>query len=128
MNIPTNSIIASGPVIIENNKVLLNREKKNGEITKWFFPGGEVEDFDIGLEQACQREVKEEMGIEVKIIKPLKPVLIKENDRLIVLIHYLAKRIGEIQPGENIAEWDWIDINNLPDNCADNVYEVIKSL
>ncbi len=128
MIIPPNSIIASGPVIIENNKVLLNKEKKNGEITKWFFPGGEVEDFDNDLESACRREVKEEMGIEIEIIKPLKPILLKQGDRLIILIHYLAKRIGEIQPDENIAQWDWIDIDNLPDDCADNVYEVIKSL
>ncbi len=128
MNIPPNSIIASGPVIIENNKVLLVKERKHNKITQWFFPGGEVEDFDAGLEQACRRETKEEMGIEIEIIKPLKTILLKQNNKLIILIHYLAKRIGEIQPGKNIIQWDWIDINNLPDDCADNVYEVIKSL
>ena len=58
MILPPKTIIASGPVIIEDNKVLLNRENKNGQITEWFFPGGEVEDFDISLEEACKREVK----------------------------------------------------------------------
>ncbi len=43
-----------------------------------------------------------------------------------ILIHYLAKRIGEIKPGENIVEWDWFDINKLPENSAPNVIEVIK--
>ena len=128
MKLPANSIIASGPVIIENNKVLLNREQKENGITPWMFPGGEVEDFDKSLEEACQREVREEMGIEVEIIKSLKPILLYQNERVIILIHYLAKRIGEITPGQDIAEWAWHDIKNLPDNCTPNVYKVIEEI
>ena len=128
MQLPPNSIIASGPVIIENNKVLLNREYKPDGISLWMFPGGEVEDFDASLEDACQREVKEEMGIEVEIIKPLKPIMLHAGEKIIILIHYLAKRVGDIQPGKETAEWAWHDLNNLPDNCAPNVYEIIKNL
>jgi ADP-ribose pyrophosphatase YjhB (NUDIX family) len=128
MNLLSNSIIASGPVIIENNKVLLNRENKPEGISPWMFPGGEVENFDKSLEDTCQREVMEEMGIEVKIIKPLRPIMINKGDRVIILIHYLAERIGEIKPGLEIAEWNWWDTDNLPDNCAHNVYEIINDL
>jgi len=128
MQLPIGSIIASGPVIIENNKVLLNREKKESGISQWMFPGGEVEDFDSSLEDACRREVKEEMGIDVEIIKPLKPIILKKDGKVIVLIHFLARRTGEISPGPETAEWAWHDIDNLPENCAPNVYEVIKSL
>ncbi len=130
MNLPAQTIIASGPVIIEDGKVLLNKEQKDdGRITPWLFPGGEVESFDISLEDACKREVMEEMGIEIEIIQPLKPMLVFRPDqpeKLVILIHYLAKRIGEIKPGSNIVEWEWFDINNLPENCAPNVIEVIK--
>ena len=128
MNLPKNSIIVSGPVIIENGKVLLNREQKLDGETPWFFPGGEVEDFDQSLEDVCKREVKEEMGIDVEIIKPLRPVMLQKDGRVIILIHYLAKRIGEVKPGENIVEWDWHDINNLPENCAQNVTVIINDL
>lgn len=130
MYLPAETIIASGPIIIENGKVLLNKEKKeDSRITPWLFPGGEVESFDITLEDACKREVMEEMGIEVEIIRPLKPMLVFRPDhpeKLVILIHYLAKRIGEIKPGKNILEWDWFDINNLPNDCAPNVFEVIR--
>ena len=127
MNLPPNSIIASGPVIIENDKVLLNRERKGEKISPWFFPGGEVENFAEDLTQACRREVKEEMGIDIEIIKPLNTTLRKLDDNsIVVLVHYLAKRIGEINPGSNIVEWDWHDMRNLPENCAPNVFEVIK--
>ncbi len=128
MNLPENSIIASGPVIIENNKVLLNKENKQGGLSPWMFPGGEVEEFDKSLEDACRREVKEEMGIEVEILKPLSPIMIQSNGRVIILIHYLSKRIGDVNPGPEIAEWAWVDTSNLPDDCAPNVYEIIKEI
>lgn len=126
MILPPNSIIASGPVIIENNKVLLNKEKKPEGITPWMIPGGEMENFDISLENACLREVKEEMGIDIEILKPLLPVLLHKDGRVIILIHFLAKRIGEIKPGVDIIEWGWHNIDNLPPDCAPNVCEVIK--
>ncbi len=121
-------IIASGSVIIENNKVLLNKEQKDYGVTPWLFPGGRVEDFDASLEETCRREVKEEMGIKIDIIKPLRTLLTRKNDKIYVLVHYLAKRIGEIKPGADVVEWNWFDINNLPAGCAENVYEVIKDL
>jgi mutator protein MutT len=128
MHLPPNTIIASGPVIIENGRVLLNREQKEEYVTDWLFPGGEVEDFDSTLEEACTREVKEEMGIEIQILKPLRPILFKHEDRVIILIHFLAERIGEITPGAGIVEYAWHDIHNLPDNCAPNVYDIIHDI
>lgn len=129
MKLPVETIMASGPVIIEDGKVLLNKEKKGEKISPWFFPGGEVEEFDITLEEACIREAKEEMGINVHIIKPLRPILIprpEQPDQLVILIHFLAKRSGEITPGDNVVDWAWHDIHNLPDDCAPNVSLVIN--
>ena len=130
MHLPPETIIASGPVIIENGKVLLNREiKTDGEPSPLFmFPGGTVENFYLTLEETARREVKEEMGIEIEIIKSLRTLIVKrpDKDRLAVLVHYLAKRIGEIKPGPETVEWDWFDINNLPDNCTENVKIIIN--
>ena len=131
MNYPK-IIIASGPVIIENNKVLLNQ---HGDKNMWKFPGGRLENFEFddwnnSLEETARREVKEEMGIGIKIIKPLKTMCVPRPghaDEYVVLVHFLAERIGEIIPGEDIEKWDWIDINNLPDNCAPNVKVVLSS-
>ena len=122
------SFIASGPVIIENEKVLLIKEYKKENISPWMFPGGRVEDYEKTLEETCKREVKEEMDIEIEITKPLRPILVKKENEVFVLIHYLAKRIGEIKPGKEIADWGWHDINNLPEDCANNVYQIINDL
>jgi len=131
MNLPPNSIIASGPVIIEDGKVLLNKEKKEYGSDLWMFPGGMVEDFDIPLEETCRREVMEEMGIDVKIIKPLQTRVVHrigKEESIAVLVHFLAERIGEINPGPQTSEWGWFDINDLPPDCAPNVYEIMRGL
>ncbi|MFA5196981.1 MAG: NUDIX domain-containing protein [Patescibacteria group bacterium] len=116
-------IIASGPVIIENDKVLLN---KHGDDGFWKFVGGRVEDYSVSLEETAEREVMEEMGIGANLIKPLKPMLIELPNKIVVLIHYLAERRGKIKPGEDILAWDWFDINNLPLDSAPNIKPVIK--
>ena len=130
MELPQGSIIASGPVIIEDGKVLLNREEKDYGVSGWFFPGGEVEDFDKSLEDACRREVKEEMGLDVEITKPLKPIMYKDErkGRIVVLIHWLAERRegSEVEPADFIADWDWHDIDSLPEEAMYNVKEVIR--
>ncbi|MSU75800.1 MAG: NUDIX hydrolase [Candidatus Magasanikbacteria bacterium] len=128
MQLPPGSIIASGPVIIEDGKVLLNREKKPIGQELFMFPGGTVKDFSVSLEANCQRETKEEVGIEIKIIKPLRTILWQrpEDKIYIILVHYLAKRLSEVKPGADTLEWNWFDIKNLPTNCAPNVYEIIN--
>ncbi len=126
-------IIASGPVIIEDNKVLLNQ---HSDKNMWKFPGGRLESLDFdnnkdALEETARREVKEEMGIDIKIIKPLKTMCIPRpghDDEYVVLVHYLAERIGEIKPGDDIEKWDWVDINNLPENCGPNIKTVLESI
>ncbi len=95
------------------------------------FPGGEMDNFNISLEENCRRETKEELGIDIKIIRPLQTLLVKRPetpDKLAILVHFLAKRIGEINPGEETLDWGWFDINNLPADCAPNVYEIIRTV
>lgn len=122
-------IIASGPVIIENNKVLLN---KHGEDEFWKFCGGRIEEDETNLKETAIREVKEEMGLDVEILNndPYFVYTEKEKDGVnvsIILAHFLAKRIGEIIPGEDIREWRWLDINDLDkENLAPNIKPVLK--
>ncbi|MCL5795599.1 MAG: NUDIX hydrolase [Patescibacteria group bacterium] len=126
-------IIASGPVIIENDKVLLNRHgDTKADKRIWKFVGGKVKKSDFNqidtLENTCKREAKEEMGINIEIISAIKPMIIKhphKQNTVVVLIHYLAKRLGKIKLGKDIIEYKWFTINNLPKNCAPNIKPVI---
>lgn len=123
------TIIASGPVIVEDGKVLLNQ---HGDTVFYKFCGGKVEDFDATLIENAEREAKEEMGIEIEILNS-DPFITHTTKEIadgeyadIILVHYLAKRIGEIKPGPDIRKWDWLDIANLPDNLAPNIKPTLK--
>jgi ADP-ribose pyrophosphatase YjhB (NUDIX family) len=119
------TIIASGPVIIENKKVLLNKDHKD---EFWKFPGGKIENIDnAGLIETAEREAKEELGIEIEILNPNPFILyLNKDDKDIILVHFLAKRIGEIKPGDDTKEWTWLDVNNLPDDIGQNIKPTLK--
>lgn len=64
-------MLASGPVIVEDNKVLLN---KSGDDDFWKFCGGRLNPEDNLIDVAKFR-VKEEMGLKIEITNP-EPFLI----------------------------------------------------
>lgn len=104
-------ILASGPVIVEKGKVLLN---KHGDDKFWKFCGGRVEDFDSDLQEAAKRETKEEMGVDIEIVDQ-EPFLmhVRKGDTDVILVHYNAKYSGEIEPGADIREWKWVPLKDL---------------
>lgn len=122
-------IIASGPVIVEQNQVLLNKDKKDNF---WKFCGGRVGDGEYNLKETAKRKVKEEMGLDIEILDNEPYFFYTEKVQegavvSIILAHFLAKRIGEINPGEDITEWRWMDINELDqENLAPNIGPVLK--
>jgi len=122
-------IIASGPVIVENNKVLLNQ---HGDTDFWKFCGGRIENFETDLIENAKREVREEMGLEIEIINPIPYFMHTTKETLmgnadVILVHFLAKRIGEIKPGEDIREWKWIPIAELEnENLAPNIIPALE--
>jgi ADP-ribose pyrophosphatase YjhB (NUDIX family) len=124
---PPKIISVAGPVIIENGRVLLIKSKgKDGAESNWKFPGGKKDESDADFEVTCKREAKEELWIELDIKELLKEMTIKDKNKEILLIHYLADRKGEVTPQNEVSKWDWHDINNLPKDCEPNVYEVIE--
>ena len=73
----TQLTVASGPVIVRTMdgklKTLLNRHKPTAEKPdpKWYC-GGKV-DFDARALKPRHDEKREEMGIDIRIIRPLSP-------------------------------------------------------
>ena len=126
-------IIASGPVIIENGKLLVNKDNKDDF---YKLPGGTVEQGIEDLEQACHREIKEENNGEINIIKPLHPMILWKNPQTkgqmtIVLIHYLAELLNkeEIKSIPPIKEIKWFDIKEIKQgkhNVAPNILFLIE--
>src|SRR3989339_444238 len=93
-------ILASGPVIVENNQVLLNISSKDNF---WKFCGGRPKENE-NLQETAKRRVKEEMGIDIKIINDQPFLMHTKNDEGgdVILVHFLAKHIGEIKSGKDV--------------------------
>ncbi len=118
-----NVVLVSGPVIIKEGKVLLN---KHGDSPLWKFPGGDITKASGDLAGWAVTKVKEEMGIDVKIIKALSPLVVWKEEETIVLFHYLAEVLSDkITPAEYIKEWAWLDIEQLPEDCSANVKMIV---
>ncbi len=125
-------IVASGPVIIEEGKLLVNKDDKDDF---YKIPGGTVEQ-DEDLITACIKEVKEEINGNIEIIRPLNPMILYKNPQTkeamtIVLIHYLAKLKNkkDLKPRPPIKEVKWLDIEDIKQgkyNVAPNIKFLIE--
>ena len=123
-----NIVLVSGAVIVENGRVLL---VKHGDPLFWKFPGGRVEEEDATLKATASREAKEELGVEVAFAdRP--PYFVYSQKQTgegladVILVHFLATHIGEIVPGEDIREWQWLDLPSLPEDLAPNIRPTLE--
>lgn len=81
---------------------------------QWDLPGGTVE-FSEQPEDALKREISEETGLEVEIIKPVYVCSQTQNKRHQFWIIYECKYIGgevKLNPEEH-SEYVWTDRNKV---------------
>ena len=111
-------LIAVGVLVIDEDKALIIKRGEEPNKFLWSIPGGLVE---IGeeLEEAAIREIKEEMGIDVKIEKVIGIFnCINRNKNEIkyhyVIIDYIAKEFtGSIKTNKEILDFKWVKFNEL---------------
>lgn len=113
--------VGVGAVILRDNRILLLLRKKAPEAGCWTIPGGKVE-FGETVEEAILREVKEEIGVEGKIIAPLGVTnhILKEEKTHYVSPRFLVEIIGEphnMEPASS-EEIRWFPIEDLPTNVT----------
>ena len=72
-------------IIIDNQKVLCLKNERN----EWDFPGGKV-NYNEDIEKCLRREVKEEVNLDIKNLKILKPFNLKFNDVPVFVVVFSA--------------------------------------
>jgi 8-oxo-dGTP diphosphatase len=109
-------IVLIGSVsIFDNDKVLIIKENKPTAVDKWNFPSGHIE-YGEDILFSARREVKEETGLDVKLIGTtgVYNFISNTNDQ-VILFHF----IGEITGGtlnleeDEITDSKWIQVNDL---------------
>lgn len=131
--------VGVGVMVLKNNKVLLG--KRNDDAQKassdlhgegtWTMPGGKLDFQETLIDGAC-REVLEETKIKINKDK-IKVISVADEiaeDNHYVTIGFLCEDFeGEpkIMEPEEITEWKWYNLNNLPDKVFPPSVKVIKA-
>jgi mutator protein MutT len=126
--------IIVGAIIRKGKKVLLTKEILENGSECWIFPGGEVR-FGESLEEAIKREIKEELGMEIKVEKLMdfKEAIFPERNSHVIIFFFLAKPCGNFSVNKkeilDARYFNFEEIENL--NLANTdrwAFERLKSL
>jgi 8-oxo-dGTP diphosphatase len=120
---PSRPVLAASVAVIREGRILLAARGKPPSEGLFSLPGGKVE---IGetLGEAALRELREEVGVEAKLIGFIAPVEFIERDEkghirhhVVIAAHAARWVSGEPQTGPEAKEIRWVterDIADLP--------------
>lgn len=108
-----------GAAILRDGRLLAARRSRPPELAgRWELPGGKVEPGE-SPEEACVRECREELAVEVEVVRRLGPALpIRPGLSLWVYENRLAGGEPSTGPGHDALRWlgahelddvDWLD-------------------
>jgi 8-oxo-dGTP diphosphatase len=89
-------------IIVIKNKILVTQRSEKMKLPlKWEFPGGKLEENESEID-CIKREIKEEINIEIEVLRKLSNSIYDYGNFKINLIPFIAKHIlGEIKLTEH---------------------------
>jgi 8-oxo-dGTP diphosphatase len=125
---PVAPIPSVGAVVLKGHRVLLVRRAHEPSKGKWSIPGGVVE-LGETLQEAAQREVKEECGVQIEVgdIVEVRDAIVHDQAGRVrfhyVLIDVEARyRSGELAVGSDAEDARWVSEEELA------VYDLTEGL
>jgi len=137
-----NHHVAVTGIIIKDRKYLIvkragNREKFNN---LWSVPGGKIEKKDYEkskdtsehwynvLENNLRREVKEEVGLEIKNIKYLTSLTFMKGEVPVLVVSFYADYDkGEVVLDEESVDYEWVSLEEAKEyDLIEGIYEEIE--
>ena len=113
--------IAVGAIVTKGRRVLLVKRKKAPGKGLWAIPGGSVE-LGETLQQAAEREIKEETGLTIRAGDPVYAFdTIEEDERGDIKFHYVIIDLmadfvgGELNPNDDASDARWVSPEELDD-------------
>ncbi len=129
-------MVAVGAVIEDDKgRILLVKHKpERGGFWqgKWICPGGELE-LGETIGEGIKREVKEETGLEIELVKPLSAFdrIVKSAGEVrlhVVYIDYIVKLVGgELKVNSDVGKALWVKKDEL-DRIWEDIHEDAKKL
>jgi 8-oxo-dGTP diphosphatase len=117
---PAHPLVGVGAVVLHGGRVLLVRRANPPRAGEWSLPGG-LQHLGETVAQAAFREVKEETGIDIRVLGVVDVVDLIEYDDAgaevsyhFTLVELLAIwQQGEVTAGEDAADAAWVELDRL---------------
>ena len=124
--------IIAGCVLLDNNKVLMVQEGKDGIQELWNFPSGRLE-CNEGIINAATREVEEETGYKISVsgLLGIYNFLSVTNDQVIMFCYVGQVVDGSIKYDNNeITNVKWLSIDEIAKLSDDKLrsYRLIRKI
>jgi 8-oxo-dGTP diphosphatase len=118
---PSRPVVGVGAIITRGDEVLLVRRGREPQKGIWSVPGGVLHVGET-LEEGVRREVREEVGLDVRVVERvevLERILPDAAGKLeyhYILIDYLCEPTGgTLQAADDAAEAAWVDRSDFDD-------------
>jgi len=79
----------------------------------WEFPGGKLEEQDADLAACLQREIREELAMEIEVLEQLITVKHAYTHFRITLHAFHARHLHGVPQTIGVADWRWIALDEL---------------
>ena len=127
---PKSPILTADGILLEKGMVLLVKRKIPPYSGSWVIPGGHV-DYGETTEKGIKREIKEELGIPVKIKRLFGVYSDPKRDpryHTVSAVYLVEKIKGKIKLNEEASEFKFFSLNNLPKKIGFDHRKVLNDL
>lgn len=132
---PSHPQVAVGAVVIHNNRALLVKRHNSPSKGMWAIPGGSVE-LGETLQEAAEREIKEETGLIIKAKNPVLTFDVVERDKNgRILFHYVIVDLmadyvrGKPHPADDAEDARWFSETDLAEiNINQKTHQLLTRL
>lgn len=126
-----NKLLLAGCIIPNDEGKILLIHRQTSKRQQWEVPGGKVEDGEI-ITSTAIREIKEEIGVEVTLIKELGTKDFKEDGFVLEYTWFLAKisqgeaKIIEVDKFDGMGYFSWNELIENKGSLSPNTINLLE--
>ena len=108
------NVIPCGVALIRRGREFLIAQRKKGDTfgLLWEFPGGKKNEGET-FEECTAREVKEEIGIDIRVHEKFTEIRRPYHDRVIWLNFFLCTHVAGEPKALDCEKVTWVDVEEL---------------
>jgi 8-oxo-dGTP diphosphatase len=118
----------------EENKILLGKRLASAGFGTWNFPGGHLKTNEK-ISECARREIREELGRDIKIDVTGEIISVRENAVAPHHIHHVTiilkgihkKGDPKVNEPDKCEKWEWFELDNLPTPLFSGVEEALAN-